>query len=457
MNHITIPVLGQELTFSIPQDLQLNTSKGCNGCNGCPQDTQPLQAQPPGCAYHCNPVQPVQNPAAGGQNRLSTFHTSPQGESEIVTTRQATVCGATLEQTASTNGRGMWQWQDKTVPVFDFYQDPETGNWIPFKTGERNAKVPIEGSSMGEPEVITPKMIIATEGGLAKVVKGRVKVKLADVGKKKPAHRGIVQTFSAGARRRLMRLLAKTNQSKKPLFCTLTYPDVYPDDPGTVKRHLDSFGKRLLRAYPEACFIWRVETVERKSGDNVGKVAPHFHLLVWGIQYKELSIWLPTAWNGVVFNNVADWGGAMADVGGERQKHLRVHTTKDKAVQELKSWRGVMKYASKYIAKKDDNPVSEDGLGQWQWQGKHWGIIGKNNLHNLYLSVVLVVDLAQAQAIKATRLARKMIKLVGRDLQYGLTWFITGCEAVRYVEYLGGSGFPSNALRLSGAQAIALW
>ena len=372
-------------------------------------------------------AQPAQDGAAQAANRLSTFHTSPQA--------------------------GNWQWVKRIVPVFDAYRDPETREWVNFLTGEREVTVPVEGSQYEQAklEVVEPKVIIATQGNLAKVVKGRVQATLPETDKKKRVHRGIIQTFSAGARRRLMRLLAKTDQSKKPLFCTLTYPDVYPSS-DIVKRHLDSFGKRLMRAYPEACFIWRVETVTRKSGNNIGKVAPHFHLLVWGVIYSDLREWLPTAWNEVIFRNFDVWGSG--DEAEERRKHLAVHSFEGKAVQELKSWRGVMRYASKYIAKKDDNPASVGETWEtWEWQGKHWGIIGKANLP---LSVVVVIDLVQAQAVQATRLARKAIKLVGRDLQYGLTWFILGTEALRYVEWLSG-GNPPNAVRLSGAQALGIW
>lgn len=461
MYHTTFFDSGQSPEKS-QTELQENTGReGCRGCDGCKRAT--------GASATCCAFSATENDRAsaegGSGERSDHSHATAEGAPCLSTFHPSPFFPATAEGRATERseadqrppeGGQKRTWEKKSVACWDYGEHPDTGQKFYYRT-ETEVNVPIEAQT-GEVEEITPKMIIALNGGLAKVVKGREKVTVEQGDKKKPGNRGIIETFSAGARRRLMRLLAKTDQRDRPLFCTLTYPDVYPESPETVKRHLDNFGKRLLRKFPNSAFVWRVETVERKSGVNAGKIAPHFHLLLWGVPFGELAEWLPVAWNSVVFKKVEEWGGAMIALETEKTKHFNVHNEPGKAVQALKSWKGVMYYASKYIGKKDDTPVVSVGGGipdVWEWTGKHWGIVGRDNLP---LSVVLVVDILQGEAIKATRTARKMIGLAGRDLMFGITWFIGGAEAQRYLAWLlGDTGNPPKGLQLSGADAKELW
>lgn len=308
---------------------------------------------------------------------------------------------------------------------------------------------PVLEAFEGGQNCVVPQVFFTLTGGLAKVIKGREVVENEDF-ERQPAKRGEIQTFSKKARRRMMRFLATTDQRKRPHFVTLTYPDVYPDVE-TVKAHLKNFSQRMTRLFPGSSFIWRAEVKERKSGEvSTGLYAPHFHLLVWGIDYKPLSSWIPIMWNQTVFADVAEWGGKMKDVKKESLKHFRVHSEPDKAVQALKSWKGVMRYASKYIAKLDETTDAE-----WQWKGKHWGIIGRENVP---LSDVVFLEITQEKAVKITRIMRKMIKIKGRDLKYGITWFMAGREVERFLAWLlGGQDNPPKSLQLNGADARNLW
>ena len=101
--------------------------------------------------------------------------------------------------------------------------------------------------------------------------------------------RGIISRFSEASRRRLMRELAKTKRDLLPVFVTLTYPDNFPGDPNVWKTHLKAFLKRLKREHPKVAGFWKLELKPRQSGENVGQIAPHFHLLLWG---------LPFSWDG---------------------------------------------------------------------------------------------------------------------------------------------------------------
>lgn len=159
--------------------------------------------------------------------------------------------------------------------------------------------------------------------------------------------RGKVTGFSSSSRRRLMRLVGIVDQRcDPPLFVTLTYPGVWPEDGRVWKRHLDNFSKRLERKFPGVGSIWKLEAQARG--------APHFHLLLWGVAYKEVLLWASQAWYEVV---------GSGDV-----RHLHAGTQ----VQWIRSWHGVMSYASKYLGKVASPP---EGRG-WQTVGRFWGVRG---------------------------------------------------------------------------------
>jgi hypothetical protein len=97
--------------------------------------------------------------------------------------------------------------------------------------------------------------------------------------------REAVKEFSGASRHRLLELLGQVDRQAVPFFVTLTYPDSFPADSGKFKGHLDTFCQRVLRRWPGAAVAWKLEFQERKSGENVGKVAPHFHLFLWNVPW----------------------------------------------------------------------------------------------------------------------------------------------------------------------------
>lgn len=254
--------------------------------------------------------------------------------------------------------------------------------------------------------------------------------------------------YSPASRHRLLEKLAKTDRAYLPLFVTLTYPNIFPDDPVRWKRDMDTFGKRFRRAFPKAAFVWRMEVVPRKSGSMEGELAPHFHLLLWGVPYSSLAPvvdtvkgerlvirhgWLSVAWWQVV-NLRYDLRPSLPLLPGlpgsalllllailPNIAHLRAGTS----VEWIRSWNGVMFYAAKYLAKV--NFAHPGDVGRW------WGIIGRKNMP---WSAVVVISLTDLQATKAIRVGRKMIGLVGRSLRYGLSWFMRGDRFLDYLEFL---------------------
>ena len=158
------------------------------------------------------------------------------------------------------------------MPVWDSVFDDETGETRQFVAGYRSAQVPI--SRCRPHKEIVPKAIVAENGCLVKIVKGRVKFDEKKKVEYRP--RGKVVIFSKKSRARLLKMLGKLRRDEKPLFVTLTYPDQFPDDPLKIRRDLDCFGKRFRRKWPGGSFIWRLEYKTRKSGERQGEIAPHF-------------------------------------------------------------------------------------------------------------------------------------------------------------------------------------
>jgi hypothetical protein len=107
--------------------------------------------------------------------------------------------------------------------------------------------------------------------------------------------RGKCKGFSFGSRRRMLnRLNGVSVAALFPYFVTATLPDdVFDDDVASfakkAKVWMDAFLKRLRRVCPSACGFWRIEWKARETGKHVGKLFPHFHLLVWGLAERQLD------------------------------------------------------------------------------------------------------------------------------------------------------------------------
>lgn len=224
--------------------------------------------------------------------------------------------------------------------------------------------------------------------------------------------RGVVNVeMSYGSRRRLLRTMGKIDVTKTPLFVTITYPGQITSGRKEWKKDLDRLGKRMLRKFPEAAFLWRMEIMERKSGEAKGRVAPHYHMLVWGVSRYEMRNWLPEAWNTIVAEGDVD--------------HLKVHQHRD-IVQKIDTWRGTMSYVGKYIAKQ-----SETMIGSF---GRVWGMIGRANMP---WADIVRFSITQDMANRAVRMGRKLLGIDRVDLIYGLTWLMDGYKFVQYITMIG--------------------
>lgn len=223
--------------------------------------------------------------------------------------------------------------------------------------------------------------------------------------KRRNTKRGKIRSFSRRSRIRLMRVLSRLDKSKMPYFITLTYPSSYPSS-REAKGDLKAFAKRLVRLAPTAGLIWKMEYQERG--------APHFHLLVWGLDRFSLTFlrkWVSRAWFEVV--------------GSGDERHLKAGTN----VQRVRSWRGVMFYASKYMGKEvevaDDEP------------GRFWGML---NAKALPWSVMVRVVLDWAVFYKVRRVLSKVVgrRLKGYEPDWGFWAMVNVGDFLRFLEFVKG-------------------
>jgi hypothetical protein len=222
------------------------------------------------------------------------------------------------------------------------------------------------------------------DGSLLEVSKNR----LSANGKKDQPIRGEITGFSKKSRLRLLKKLAMIDKNNGlPLFITLTYPSEFPTEKEIYKADLEKFIKRLVYRFPKVAGLWRLEFQTRG--------APHYHLLVWGLPYsKAIKQFISYLW--------------FKTVKSGDPKHLKAGTQ----VQKVRSWRGVMSYASKYMAKIE---------GDYNVPcGRVWGVF---NAGHIPWSKVLEVEVSQEKIIKAMRLMRRYARIKARDFPT-LTIFI---------------------------------
>ena len=196
--------------------------------------------------------------------------------------------------------------------------------------------------------------------------------------RRQPPHsrRGTVREFSRRSRTRLQQTLCAVpiaHVGRGLLFITLTYPRAFPGAWPTWKRQLDTMLKRFRRRFPGFGCVWKLEPQRRG--------APHFHLLAVGVPFIAKD-WLSRAWYDVV--------------GSGDMRHLAAGTQ----VQLARSHRGVVSYASKYTAKRQELPPDwQEGVGRF------WGVS-----HREALGIVWRwAPLSESQYWAACRIVRRLI------------------------------------------------
>jgi len=189
--------------------------------------------------------------------------------------------------------------------------------------------------------------------------------------------RGKIGGFSPKSRGRLISLCAQLNRNAMALFLTLTWPGVWNPNPETWKDCLDTFLKRLHRAYVECSGIWKLEPQERG--------APHYHLLLFGVDFIPHSI-------------LAQWWFEIVGSGDER--HLQAGIR----IEAVRSREGVMHYASKLYMGKE--------IAGFHGVGRFWGVF---NRMKLPLSRAVKAEISGGELVHFQRMTRRYIQVKQKE------------------------------------------
>lgn len=221
--------------------------------------------------------------------------------------------------------------------------------------------------------------------------------------------RGIISGFSSQSRMRLLQFMASIRSEEHMVFLTLTYPDEFPvDDVDAWLANFEAFRHRFERRFPNYRVIWRKEMKTRLSGENKGKKAPHYHMLIFTDMQKEVDIkteyvqnrglmiektvsaisaiierWALSAWDEIV------------DSGDEN------HAIHGAFAVACRNRRHAYKYLSKYIAK-----VEQDDLAV----GRRWGRIGTFDIEPSLTCVI-----SKKEFTELLRMARAWMRSKGNQ------------------------------------------
>jgi hypothetical protein len=198
--------------------------------------------------------------------------------------------------------------------------------------------------------IIEASMEAYPEGSLIKIQPTRAKVPGKAGGK-----RGAITEFTAASQRRMRYSMAKVDRKEVRLFVSLTYPNDFPEDPERVARDLDCLRKRMKRK--GFAGHWKRELKKRKSGSNEGKIAPHFHGIIYGTNYAELLCFLVKAWHEIA--------------GGNDENHI-IHGIDIKVVSDEEGIRRYTSKVNKYMAK------NENDTGEALSVGRFWGVMNRD-------------------------------------------------------------------------------
>jgi hypothetical protein len=209
----------------------------------------------------------------------------------------------------------------------EFLQSPEYLSWLeseaPGFASERRRR--LRDVNRDKP----PRVVVEAQGHVLKArVAGRKPPTPPDADECK---RGRVFGLSYASRKRLLEKFARfTPQAVKghrnvAVFLTLTYPGAEEElpTPQDAKAHLRAFLERIRRRYPEASGVWRLEF----DSEGVRDYHPHFHLILFRLPFIDKRV-IQRWWRSVIG---CEWARPFT------------------RVEAVRSWRGVMSYASKYV------------------------------------------------------------------------------------------------------------
>jgi len=229
--------------------------------------------------------------------------------------------------------------------------------------------------------------------------------------------REAIGPWSQQSRSKLLRYLNKIDYGRIPssVFVTLTYPDhVVPETYRERSQHravwVRYLEENLQRPVP---IVWRIEWEERKSGAYTGKLAPHFHLMVFGVRFID-------------HENVREWWRKAIKAGeGPLITEVKAIYNED----------GACRYLSKYVSKYRSLDISTYHNSGLKF-GRHWGILRKELIPLCPVAVERSLDDAEAKIVRQFKAARSK----WYDAETGGGYYLLGKEhAKRFAAWLKAS------------------
>jgi len=192
--------------------------------------------------------------------------------------------------------------------------------------------------------------------------------------------RGKIYSFTGQARLRLLKKVMQIERKYEPIMLTLTYPGEWKQY--DYKENLRVFKERFKRKYPQGSFLWKLEYQKRG--------APHFHLLLFNVNYKSVMLWAKKAWYETV---------KSGDI-----RHFRAGTR----VEIAKNRSKMISYMCKYVTKVETDKIKElidAGIIGEHGLGRFWGKCGDIEL---ILDKGLTMRLPVGIAYDLKRIFRRM-------------------------------------------------
>ena len=227
--------------------------------------------------------------------------------------------------------------------------------------------------------------------------------------------RGQITGFSARSRSRLQRKIALLRRTSLPVFLTLTYPADYPGDMVSVKGHLKRFWDWMAGHYSDYGAIWKLEFQARG--------APHFHSFLWGVpvaDYPKIAL----VWYRIVASGDANhlcWH--MGELGNGNKP----------CMEQIRSWFGCKKYASKEMGKDSQNPNFDASIG------RVWGVRGDVPFSPVLQFAMDVDDVLEFKKLYAERLGLEIKSFSFWGYGYHVDFLLWVFERLEY-----WSGCPPN-------------
>lgn len=214
--------------------------------------------------------------------------------------------------------------------------------------------------------------------------------------------------FNGKARKRM---LERFNSMRLPMrnvvFAHLTYPAVYSKRWQDWKENLKEFKRLLMRRFPKAVGIWKLELQKRG--------APHYHMIIdlnQNCSIRRFRAWLDAAW-GRIAHDLDMYGGKYAC-----------------RAEIVCSIRHAMNYAAKYCSKVTSAPLRDDGTSM-QWAdlgatiGRQWGKIGKLEYGDGDGALMEIASLSYVRLRLALELKKRQIKWWQRVAKASGLWSLT--------------------------------